>query len=302
MYFSKTFSKWSLQQIHTGINHRAWGAGVNLPAWNPFSIPAPQAQLPTELPKSGNPWLPHSLLSPEPKDICFICQNPKWFAGIYAGNALNTFLSLVTDFRVQGLSFGSERRISSFRISDPAPPHWHSPTLCSPGLTHILQQEFPAPKENNSKPNPPEAASERGQEAARSWLWADCCSHSSSSGLRHFTELSAEVSSGSFPPFSSLFSLLISQFGAEQLQTPPGCVPALLQPLKCRIWLCTEFEANIELLHANLNISNDPCSAGGSWEQGQAGRGWRTGISLPNHHISLCSSSIPAWEGVRIQG
>lgn len=39
-------------------------------------------------------------------------------------------------------------------------------------------------------------------------------------------------------------------------------------------------------------LPSDPCSAGGSWEQGQAGRGWRAAISPPNHHASLSSPSI----------
>lgn len=112
--------------------------------------------------------------------------------------------------------------------------------MSSPGFSPILQQEFPAPKENNSQGKPPEAGSEGGQEAmlAVGWLLL-----TQLQPLRHFTGTECwelRFPQDPFPPFSWFFF-------------PPPDFPVWSRAAPNLTWVCPHLAPTSEMQNSALH-------------------------------------------------
>lgn len=215
-------------------------------------------------------------------------------------------LSLVTDFRVQGLShFGAQRWLRKENLflypqpSSSCSPLADIPPPCAPQDSHTSCSK------NSLLPRKTIPNRLLQRQLLNEVRRQRCAGHgliAAYTGPAFKTLHKSWDSLRILPSFLLTFPLLTSQLGAEQLQTPPGCVPTLLQPLECRICLCTEFEANIQLLHANPNaskwslFSRRELGTGTAW-QGMESRNFTA--KSPHFSLLIIYSSLGRAQGFR---
>lgn len=205
-------------------------------------------------------------------------------------------LSLGTDFRVQGLPFGAHQDPTQAQKGEFIPLVTILQILLPPSLT-FPHRVLPRIPKHSAQELPRRTIPNK---TLQSRLWTRSGGHNvliaACTGLRHFTW--TECTELRFPqhpsPLSPDFSPPDFPVWSRAAPNPTWVCP----PPCSNLWRAEfDFAQSLrQIFNDSMQMStlpSDPCSAGGSWEQGQAGRGWRTGISPPNHHISLSSSSIP---------